>query len=77
MAAICLSKKDWDYVMAPVLEAGLNSMQFSRNFSRSIVYGPKTVQGLGLKDPYIVQGLTWIQILMRHGDRDTVTGQLL
>ena len=77
MAAICLSKTDWDHVMAPVLEAGLNAMQFSRNFPRLIVYGPKTVQGLGLKDPYIVQGLTWIQTLMRHGDRATVTGQLL
>ena len=41
MAAICLSKTDWDHVMAPVLEAGLNAIQFSRNFPRSIVCGPK------------------------------------
>ena len=63
--------------MVPVLEAGLNAMQFSRKFPRDMVYGPKQAQGLGLKDPYIVQGLTWIKTLMHHGDRETVTGALL
>jgi hypothetical protein len=78
MAAIYLSQQEWDYVMAPVLEAGLNAMQFSRKFPRAIVYGPKKVQGLmGVKDPYILQGLTWIQTLMRHGDRETMTGSLI
>ena len=77
MAAICLSRKQWDQVMVPVLEAGLNAIQFSRKFPRDMVYGPKQAQGLGLKDPYIVQGLTWIKTLMHHGDRETVTGALL
>jgi hypothetical protein len=68
MAAFCLSKQEWDYVMAPVPEAGLNAMQLSRKFPRAIVYGLKQVQGLGVKDPYISQGPTWIQTLMRQGD---------
>jgi hypothetical protein len=74
MAANCLSKQEWDYMMAPVLEAGLNVIQFSPKFPGAIVYGLKQVQGLGMKDPYISQGLTWIQTLMQHGDRETVTG---
>jgi hypothetical protein len=77
MAAICLSKKQWDHVMAPVLEAGLNLLQFSRKFPRDMVYGPKKLQGLGVKDPYIGQGLTWIKTLLHHGGRETMTGALL
>jgi hypothetical protein len=45
MAAICLSRKEWDHMMAPVLEAGLNVMQFSHKFHRAIIYGPNKVQG--------------------------------
>jgi hypothetical protein len=77
MAAICLSLKQWDHVMAPILEAGLNAIQFSQKFPRDIVYGPRNLQGLGVKDPYIVQGLTWIKTLLHHGERATMTGTLL
>jgi hypothetical protein len=77
MAAICISRKQWDHVMAPILEAGLNAIQFSQKFPRDIVYGPKDLQGLGVKDPYIVQGLTWIKALLHQGERATMTGALL
>jgi hypothetical protein len=78
MAGICLSRKQWDHVMAPILlEAGLNAIQFSHKFPRDMVYGPKKVQGLGVRDPYIVQGLTWIKTLLHHGERSTMTGELL
>jgi hypothetical protein len=77
MAAICLSQRQWDHVMVPILEAGLNVIQFSRKFPRDMVYGPKKLQGLGAKDPYIVQGLTWIKTLLHHGDWATMTGALL
>jgi hypothetical protein len=52
MAATCLSRSQWDYVMALVLEAGLNSMQFICKFPHAMVYGPVNSQGLGVKDPY-------------------------
>jgi hypothetical protein len=44
MVEICLSKKDWDYVMVPVLEGGLDAIQFCHNFPCLIVYSPKTTQ---------------------------------
>jgi hypothetical protein len=68
MAATCLSRSQWDYVMAPVLEAGFNSMQFSCKFPHPTVYDPVNSQGLGVKDPYVLQGLTWLKTLLRHGD---------
>ncbi len=77
MAAICLSQSQWDHVMAPVLEAGLNAMQFSCKFPHDMVYGPVNSQGLGVKDPYVLQGLTWLKTLLRHRDRATVTGLLI
>jgi hypothetical protein len=77
IAAMRISRKQWDHVMAPILEAGLNAIQFSQKFPRDIVYGPKDLQGLGAKDPYIVQGLTWIKTLLHHGERATMTGALL
>jgi hypothetical protein len=63
--------------MVPVLEAGLNSLQFSSKFPHAMVYDPIKSQGLGVKDPYILQGLTWLKTLLRHGNWDTVTGQLI
>jgi hypothetical protein len=77
MAATCLTRQQWDTIMVPVLEAGLNSLQFSSKFPHAMVYGPIESQGLGVKDPYILQGLTWLKTLLRHGNRDTVTGQLI
>jgi hypothetical protein len=63
--------------MAPVLEAGLNAMKFSFKFPHTMVYGPVNWQGLEVKDPYGLQGLTWLRTLLRHGDRATVTGHLI
>jgi hypothetical protein len=77
MAATCLSRKRWDEVMVPVLEAGLNSLQSSSKFPHAMVYGSIQSQGLGIKDPYVLQGFTWLKILLRHGNQDTVTGQLI
>jgi hypothetical protein len=42
-----------------------------------MAYGPVNSQGLGVKDPYVLQWLTWLKILLRHGDRATVTGHLI
>jgi hypothetical protein len=77
MAATCLSRIQWDHVMAPVLEAVLNSMQFSSKSPHAMVYGPINSQGLGVKDPNVLQGLMWLETLLQHGDQDTVTGHLL
>jgi hypothetical protein len=70
MTAICLKKKEWDHVMVPVSEAG-------HKFPWMIAYGPKKVQSLGVKDPYKLQDLTWIQSLMQHGDLEMVTKYLM
>jgi hypothetical protein len=42
-----------------------------------MVYGPVNSQGLGVKDPSVLQGLTWLKTLLCHGDRATVTGHLI
>jgi hypothetical protein len=48
MTATCLSQSQWDDVMALVLEAGLNLMQFSCRFPLTMIYGPVKSQGLGV-----------------------------
>ncbi len=52
-------------------------MQFSSKFPHAMMYGPIQSQGLGVKDLYVLKGLTWLKTLMQHGDRDTVTGHLI
>jgi hypothetical protein len=42
-----------------------------------MVFGPVNSQGLGVKDPYVLQGLTWLKTLLRYGDRATLTGHLI
>jgi hypothetical protein len=59
MAETCLTREQWDtMILVPVLEAGLNSLQFSSKFSHAMVYGLMESKGLGVKDPYVLQGLT-------------------
>ena len=64
--------------MAPALMAALNKSGMQRNFPRAVVYGPAKFQGLGVKDPYLTQGIEKIRAiidtpLLKSGTFDRIT----
>jgi hypothetical protein len=52
MDAINLNRKQWDYVMAPLLKSTLPCSGVVRTFPRDLLYAPDTFTGLGIVHPY-------------------------
>ena len=77
LVATSFTKQQTDYIMAPILKAGLHSIQVQSNFPRDLVYGPTRYQGLGISDPWAVQLIEHLQVILRHCSRPTITGKLL
>lgn len=46
LPAITLTGKDCNYIMAPVLEAGLQNYTICKNYPQAVTYGPKEEGGL-------------------------------
>jgi hypothetical protein len=77
LAATTMTKKQWDYVMAPILMAALPRMGYVRTFPRDIVYAPKDLLGLGIMHPWFNQELTHLETCLREGTTKSITGDLL
>jgi hypothetical protein len=77
MVATTLTDKDWEYVMAPILMAGLPKAGIPRTFPRSVLYGPTERQGFGIVHPWHRQGILHLQTCLSHATRPTITGQLI
>jgi hypothetical protein len=61
---------------API-RATLTRLGFNRNISRDIVFGSVAFGGIGLLDLCVEQGITQIQLLLRHLRAETPQGALL
>ena len=77
LAATTLTEKETTHVMAPALMVGLPRSNILRTFPRDVLYGPTSLQGLGLTDPYIYQYCRHIQDIVTQPWRKTEVGGLL
>ncbi len=77
LPALNLSKAQCDKLMSPILQAALPKAGYNRNFPKEVIHGPNGLLGAGIHHPYTTQLITHIDMLLRHGGRDTITGQLL
>ena len=77
LPALTLTEKECQSIMAPVLKVALPYAHVSRNFPRSVVYGPKAMMGLGKSNIYVRQGVTHICTLQKFLNTDTITGELI
>ena len=77
MIATTITEKEWDFIMRPIRQSGLPKVEISRNFPKTVLYGPKMYQGLGILHPYYNQQLQHIEVCIHEGDRDTITGELI
>jgi hypothetical protein len=77
LPALTLTEKECNHIMAPVLEAGLQSSAICKNYPRAATYGPKDESGLNLPSLYTQQGLQQIAMIVDHLDSDDTMGDLL
>ena len=77
LAAISLTKKQWEKIMKVCLEAGLPKSGIARNFPNVAIYAPLKFQGLDIFHLYDAQNLEQIFTLVDHCNRNTITGNLI
>ena len=77
MAALTLTEKECTYVEAPIFRHGLSKSGICKSFPRAVIQGPLRCQGLGVPSLYFYECQKHVKLLVKHGPRGTVTGQLL
>jgi hypothetical protein len=77
LPALTLTEKECNYILAPVLEAGLQSSAICKNYPRAVTYGPKEEGGLNLPSLYTQQGVQRIATISDCLSSNDMTGELL
>jgi hypothetical protein len=77
MEAISLSRKQWDYIMAPILTSTLPKAGFVRTYKRDVLFAPHSSLGMGLRYPYHNQFLKQLLVAVGQIQHATVTSSLL
>jgi hypothetical protein len=77
LPALTLTEMECKKIMAPILEVTLPHSHICRTYPRAVVYGPKSLMGLGKTDLYVKQGATQIGLVQQYLHTDTITGELL
>jgi hypothetical protein len=77
MMATSLTKAQCETVMRPFLNAGLSASGVVRSIPRAVAWGPLRYQGLDIRHLYTTQGVEHLLAILRHGTRQTLTGQLI
>ena len=77
MLATTITEKEWDFIMRPIRDAGLPKVQVSSKYPKTLMYGPKEFQGLGIMHPFLHQELMHVAACIHEGERETITGELI
>ena len=77
LPALTLTAKELKSTMWPLLQVLLPRAGINRNFKRDILYAPQGVQGLGMKDVYLTQGINHIIDIIDHTWKKTLTGHFI
>jgi hypothetical protein len=77
MAAITLTEKDWNFIMAPILTSGLPRAGIDRSFPRDILYGPTSLQGFGILHPWYHQEIMHLLVCLKQTSLGGITGLLI
>ena len=73
MEAINLTKVNWDYIMAPVLQVCLPKSGIVRTFPRTVLYTSPTHNGLGIRHPYYQQHIKQLHLCLEQTTSRNIT----
>ena len=77
MVATQFTEKQWNKAICPAIRATMNAAGMAKNIAHAIFYGPLEYQGIGVQNPYILQGIIHIIAFINEGVCDSSTGELL
>ena len=77
MIATQFTEKQWNKAICPAIRATCNAASMAKNIAHAIFYGPLEYQGIGVQNPYILQGIIHIIAFLNEGACDYSTGELL
>jgi hypothetical protein len=77
LSALLLTEAQCNAIMRPVLMAALPKAKYDRTFPRSPLYGPGSHQACELHNLYTTQVVEHLDVALRHGPYNTMTGELL
>jgi hypothetical protein len=77
LVALTLTEKECSHIIAPVLDADLQSSAVCKNFPRAATYEPKVEGGLQLPNLIVQQGLSQIAFLSDNLGKTNMSGELL
>ena len=77
LSSLTLSEKECTEIMCPLLKNFLPKAGVNRNFKRDMVYASLEKQGLGIKNPYITQGVAIITDCIEHLWKESITGYFI
>ena len=77
LLALDLTEKECNSIMQPVLHAALPKARLNRHFCRLTLFGPGSHLGLEFNNLYTSQIVAHLEGIIRHGCRDTFTGELI
>ena len=66
MVVTQFSEDEWNKIISPAARAAINSARMVRNMPHAIFYGPEKYQGLNVHNPYFLQGITHIMVLIQE-----------
>ena len=77
LVATTLTRKQCNYIMAPLLKVGLRASGVQWKINRKILYGSPSILGLGFPSLYTTSGIRKLIMLVNHGHKKTLTGGLI
>ena len=77
MPVTTISYNDWNHILAPALTPSLQKAGVSKNAPRAVLFGPKSLHGLGLPHPYFQQQICHVETLLQQVISGTQTGTIL
>jgi len=77
LPATTMTKEECRYIIAPVYKYGLSRAGIPHTIPTAIRYGPYTMGGLGLTDPYVQMGVRKLESFITNTWQKTPTGTLM
>jgi hypothetical protein len=72
LPAMCLTKKQVDFILAPAMDVGLSKSGICRKLARAVVFAPLKYLGLGVKHQFVTQGVRKLEAFFDHGQPFTM-----
>ena len=77
MIATQFTEQQWNKTIRLAIQATCNAAGMAKNITHNILYGPLKYQGIGVQNPYILEGIIHIIAFLNESACNSSTGELL